>query len=381
MKREADTKPGSLCASIAAHPLGQLASLSASQFQALCRDMDGAFPDLVKEGLRGHIKPGTVRRASAKAKFDLKAPEPSPVDFDWRFDESTADRLAETLMGGSNRRVLCVGAPTVYGAIASRGGGAFLIDRNSLLAPSLAPGTFLIADLSAVGDLGTLIDDCQFDTAIMDPPWYPEAYNLWLFRTLPLLRSGAEVFVVMFRRYTRPGAQKERTELLKRFENIGHVSFEPYEAVYSTPPFEQEVLARLGLPLVPSWRAGDVIKIELQSDSSLSIFDPGGWPVEPWMRFDLGDQVVAIKDVPADCGPILIADEFPSEVRSVSQRDPTRDRYTVWTSKSRAAVVSGTKRLAAILAESSKIVIEPADIKVAADLSRRLGFQIGGRCA
>ena len=340
MNRTADT--WSLRDSIAAHPLEKKASLSASEFQALCRDMGGAFPDVVRESLSGHVEAGIAMQISAKAEFDLKAPAPSPIDFDWRFDQCTANRLAEMLMSDSNRRVLCVGTPTVYAAIAGRGGSAFLIDRNPLLIPSLVPKTFLIADLSTVDGLEALID-CQFDAAIIDPPWYPEAYDLWLSRTVPLLRSRAEVFVVMFRRFTRPRAQQERAELLKRFEGIGHVSLAGAEAVYSTPRFEQEVLARLGLPFMPTWRAGDVVKIGLHSDPILSVFDPSGWPVERWERFALGDQVVAIREVPADCGPILIADEFPFEVHSVSHRDPARDHYTVWTSKSKAAVVTERK--------------------------------------
>jgi Probable N6-adenine methyltransferase len=378
MSPKADTR--SLRGSIAAHPLGKLASLSASEFQALCRDMDGAFPDLVREGLSGHVELGIATQTSAKSEFDVKAPEPSPIDFDWRFDERTASRLADVLIGDSNRRVLCVGTPTVYGAITGRGGSAFLIDRNPLLTPNLAPGTFLINDLSTVDGLAALID-CQFDAAIIDPPWYPEAYDLWLSRTLPLLRSRAEVFVIMFRRFTRPRAREERAELLKRFQSFGHVSLARFEAVYSTPRFEQEVLARLGLPFMPTWRAGDIIKIKLHSDPIVSILDPNGWPLERWERFALGDQVIAIREVPTDCGPILIADEFPFEVHSVSQRNPARGHYTVWTSKGKAAVVSGTKRLSAILKKSSELTIEASDIKAAIELSRQLSFQIGGSCA
>jgi hypothetical protein len=341
--------------------------------------MDGAFPDLVRKGVPGDIESGIATPSSARAAFDLKAPEPSPVDFDWRFDERTASRLAEALIA-SNRRVLCVGTPTVYAAIADRGGDAFLIDRNPLLAPSLAAGTFLITDLSTEEGVGMLIG-CQFDAAIIDPPWYPEAYDLSLSRTLPLLRSEAEIFVVMFRRFTRPSAQEERAELLKRFESLGRVSSGHFDAVYSTPPFEQEVLARLGLPFMPTWRAGDIIKIELHSEPNTSIFDPNRWPVERWERFDLGDQVIAIKEVLADRGPILIADEFPSEIRSVSQRDPARERYTVWTSKGKAAVVTGTRRLLALLSKSTELAVEPSDIEVATHLSRQLGFKLGGNRA
>ena len=116
--------------------------------------MGGAFPDRVKQGLSADIRPGRVELPIEKAQFDLLAPEPSPVDFDWRFDDRSANRLAEALMGDNNRQVLCVGNPTVYGAISSAGGNAFLIDRNPLLARTLSTSTFLITDLSNPIQLG-----------------------------------------------------------------------------------------------------------------------------------------------------------------------------------------------------------------------------------
>jgi Probable N6-adenine methyltransferase len=160
----------------------------------------------------------------------------SPVDFDWRFDGPTASRLAETLMSGNRRDNLCVGTPTVCEVVNNRGGHAFLIDRNPLIAQALGAGTYLISDLSTEQDLQKLVGR-QFDTALIDPPWYTEAYHLWMRRTLPLMRSGASVFVVLFRAFTRANAQSERDKLLECFRRIGHVSFLGYEAVYSTPPF------------------------------------------------------------------------------------------------------------------------------------------------
>ena len=190
------------------------------------------------------------------------------------------------------------------------------------------------------------------------------------------MQTQAEVFVVLFRRFTRPGAHSELRELLKRFESIGRVSFVDFDAVYSTPPFEEQVLVRLGLPAMPSWRAGDVVKIELFSHPDISTFQTDGWPTSKWERFDLGEQVLAIRDDPADCGPIRVEDDLPSEVKSVSQRDPTRARYNVWTSRSRAAVVRGTRRLAAILNKSTEVTINQSDFQVATQLSRQLGLQI-----
>lgn len=376
MKRtDRDVPDDALVASVAAHSLGKLPVLSAEQFQALCRDMQGAFPDLIQRSLNGVVEHGGgATSSSSRAEFDICGPEPNPVDFDWRFDQRTALRLAETLIGASNREVLCVGAPTVYGAIQSLGGKGFLIDRNPLLARNLTPGTYCIADISTEEMLDLQFGH-KFDAAIIDPPWHPEAYGLWLARTQPLLRAGADVFVTMFRRFTRPGALEERAHLLERFEKLGRVNGVPFEAVYSTPPFEQEVLLRLGLPNLPSWRAADIYKIALRRQPELSVFQPVAWPTHKWKRYSLDGQVIAVKDIPDDEGKIQVVSEFPSCIKTVSQRDPARSLYTVWTSRSCAAVVRGTKRLTAILERSGEVPVEQSDLQAASQLARDLGFQ------
>jgi hypothetical protein len=195
-------------------------------------------------------------------------------------------------------------------------------------------------------------------------------------RLRELLRSGAEVFVAMFRKFTRPKALDERVQLLQRFEKVGRVSGEPFEALYSTPRFEQEVLLRLGLPYLPSWRAADIYKITVYQQPELSALRPILWPSSKWRRFSFDGQVVAVKDIPDDDGPIQVASEFPSCIKTVSQRDPARALYTVWTSRSCAAVVKGTKRLSAILEKSGEVPVEQSDLQTAFQLSRDLGFQL-----
>lgn len=374
-QKETNAEVLALRASVASDPLGKLPTLSPDQFQALCRDTQGAFPDVVRNCLAGRVEAGTASRASERAEFDISGPEPSPIDFDWRFDGRTALTLANTLLR-KNCEVLCMGAPTVYGAVRSLGGKAFLIDRNPLLARNLARDTYLIADISTEDELPRRVDR-QFDAAIIDPPWYGEAYNLWLARTLPLLRAGAELLVVMFRQFTRPSAQGQRAELLRQFESVGQLAAEEFEAVYSTPPFEEEVLLRLGLPRMPSWRAADVLKLQLHSNPDLSVFRPGLWPVNNWERFVLGNQVIAVRDIPDDNGPLRIVGGYPADIKNVSHRDPARELYNVWTSRSTAAVVRGTGRLASILSNSREATIDRCDLQVAIQLSRELGFQIG----
>ena len=226
----------SLCDAIAAHPLGKISNVTSTDFQSLCRDMQGAFPELVRQGIAGAIKSDEPPPVCDRSIFDLNAPEPSPVDYDWRFDSPTARRLARTLLGN-----------------------------------------------------------------------------------------------------TRPSAQVERDALIDRFCAIGKISSLPYEAVYATPPFEAEVLARLGLPVLPSWRAADLLQIELFPQAKNAPVPSQDWPLCDWERFVLGDQVIALRHTPGDDGRVHFEAEPSVELLSVSNRDPKRTHYTLWTSRSRAA--------------------------------------------
>ena len=159
--------------------------------QGLCRSLHGAFPNEVAKALGKRTsefqKDGAPEQRS---ELDEDAPEPHPIDYDWRFSKVTADKLAR--LTASCGSVLCVGTPTVYHAIVERHGVGFLIDRNPLLAPYLAANdkrNFVIEDLDRVlpGDRRI---PTRFAAAILDPPWYPAVYERWLARTIPFVRLG-----------------------------------------------------------------------------------------------------------------------------------------------------------------------------------------------
>lgn len=325
--------------------------LAGGSLHRICQALQGAFPAVAVEAME-HI-PGewSEERPASKTTLDLQMPEPHPVDCDWRFDAHTAESLARE--ASTAGRVLCLGTPSVFAAIVARGGQAHLVDRNPFLARHLQHddrSTFQIGDVAALAPTGT-----SFDAAVIDPPWYPGCYDLFISRAIARLVRPGILFVTLFRELTRPGAQRERSELLARLQKLGRTSILDREAVYATPRFEEEVLRRLRLPALPAWRAADVVRVEVGED--------GRWDLSPtmdeigstWRRFLVGEQVVTVMNRPDDDGPIHYEAprtlEHGFALRSVSSRDPARVGVTVWTSRNRAAVARGTFRIAAGLAE------------------------------
>lgn len=318
-------------------------------FQDICRSLRGAFPGEVARFLPAGPQRHAVEPITVADVLGANAPEPHPIDFDWRFVDSTANALA-SLTGGFNR-VLCFGTPSVFNAIARQGRHVCLVDRNPFLPRVLHRATaarYIIEDIADIEHI-----DGAFDAAILDPPWYLPSYELWLSKVIPLLTSGASIFLVLFRDLTRPDATSQRRGLLEKLTSIGTVSVQSHEAQYSTPRFELEVLRRLGLPHLPAWRIGDVVRIDLREGIRRWPFSelvPS--PKQAWSRFLVGRQVIAVAVKDGDLGPITYrapeGDVFALD--SVSERDPRRLQIGLWTSRNYAAVVAGTQRLASLLA-------------------------------
>lgn len=322
-------------------------------FQQLCRRLAGAFPHDVAnahpESLKAWSEIETLDDFD-RSPFDVQAPEPHPADFDWRFDGPTAKKLAS--LSSRHGSVLCLGTPTVYDAISRTGGEAVLIDRNPLFQHYLkvsARSRVVIEDIAEL-----LPDDPRFKekfgAAVLDPPWYLSDYAVWLARAISFVHRGGAIFLVVFRELTRSTGSKERGQLLKWLSSIGPVRCVA-EAVYVTPRFESEVLARLALPQMPRWRAADIFRIDIHSSLTFRADIHSVRIPKRWHRFLVGKQTVALRPSHDD-GPFSYSPPRPGasfELNSVSGRDPRRDAISIWTSRNRAATITGSDKVAAAL--------------------------------
>lgn len=325
--------------------------LAGRSLQEICQALQGAFPAMALEALACVPGDWPEGRQVSRTTLDLQMPEPHPIDHDWRFEAPSAEALADQV--AAEGRVLCLGTPSVFAAIAARGGRAHLVDRNPFVVRHLPHSercSFEISDVATMEPAGE-----PFRAAVLDPPWYLHCYDLFISRAVARLARPGILLVTLFRELTRPGALRERSDLLARLEKLGRTSILDREVIYATPRFEEEVLRRLGLPALPAWRAADVVRVEVDKDGRWDVSPPRHNVGPTWHRFLVGDQVVAVMNRPADDMPICY--KAPNvfghgfALQSVSRRDPARADITVWTSRNHAAVASGTIRIAALLAE------------------------------
>jgi hypothetical protein len=326
-------------------------------FQEICERCEGAYPatiwDLFNEDFRALRIPvsseSRTPRVGVPIDDDLWT-EPSPMDHEWRFTRDTAARLAEAV-GKCETPILCLGTPSVFAALGDLGLPAVLIERNPITAALLArrlTGTIYNTD---VAELPQELFTSRYERVIMDPPWYPPHIRYWLQQALSLTESGARIFLTLFPPLTRPSALSERAELTSYLESLGELDTLG-RLSYATPTFEQESLRAAGLPPLPGWRAGQLLRLTLQSEA---IGERVERPDEPvWHHFAFGSQVVGLRSDITSSGEISIQPLYPDGsylLKTVSARDPIRASIGIWTSRNRCARASGGDRLYTFLTQ------------------------------
>jgi hypothetical protein len=166
-------------------------------FFELCSNAEGVFPAVAFDVLK-RLK---AERSSARIQqlidtADHQALDEASwfarlenliVDFDWRFQKDTAERLFGML--SRFRSVVCIGAPTVFSLLSQDRRTDVLIDQNPYYERVLSTkgGTVFC---SAIEDFDSFHLEKQFEAALLDPPWNLSDYKSWLGAAIPMVATG-----------------------------------------------------------------------------------------------------------------------------------------------------------------------------------------------
>lgn len=326
-----------------------------SSFADLCRISQGASPAEVLSAIRrlqievDYLNHSSDPWGDIKQRFDEPWwPEPSPSDYEWRFTRSTAEFIG-ALASKSGRRILCLGTPTVFRYLVSQGVDAHLVDRNPLLTgtfPKALQDRILTVDVS---ELSKSTPANSYDLVVMDPPWYSDHFAYWIQVGADLVSKNGNLIFPIFPALIRPSAIGEREALLKAITHLGSSRIIPDAVIYETPLFERETLSGLGVPYIDTWRKADLITLKLSARPNSDLPAP---QEDQWRHFLFGTQVISLRNLPQDKSSITIRSPYDSGsflLRSVSARDPARSIIGLWTSRNRAAVVTGAHRIVKFL--------------------------------
>jgi hypothetical protein len=206
-------------------------------------------------------------------------PSPHPLDFDWRFDESTIERLTEVLRG---HRPIALGAPSVARRLEVLGEPVLLVDRQ----PLQDVRNHIVADIREGLNLST-----HHAIALADPPWYPSDVIAWAEVAGRLVGCCGEVLLSVWPPDVRPGSELEYEDIVRRFSRWSTVELEPWSPTYHAPPFEvasphqESIFSR-------SPRIGRMLRLKVTAPPRVSPLQPSG---RLWHRVTADGYQLALK--------------------------------------------------------------------------------------
>ena len=310
--------------------------------------MQGEFPAATErtppssDWLTGHVA------YTERMKGD-PVPDLSLIRGEWYFTSSTADEIAER----SGDSVLAVGSPTIAHAVARQGLGKVvdLVDSS----PWVACRLNRLEVTHHCIDFADYAPDKDFDTVVVDPPWYEPMYTDWIRQCSKLIRPGGRLLFPLLGEATRPTAPLERHRLLELAASLGSVSIDKNFVVYDIPRYERCALWARGVVLSEPWRLADLVEIRVTKSTRghrLAMSSP-----TVWREYRIGSSIVAVRDslatMPHNNSKRLLGEIDGVRHRTldtVSRRDSRWQYVDVWFSNNRVARCVDTARLHSALA-------------------------------
>jgi hypothetical protein len=270
-------------------------------FFEVCREAQGALPSDIYHQLLllGSQHRGTnltrilqtAADANSPPAFCFKELENLLIDYDWRFEKSTAERLYRLLWDFQS--VLCLGTPTVFALRRSLKRQDFLVDQNPYYSDILDQSNDTLLS-GPIDDLSGASLNRTFSAVLLDPPWYLNSYKAWINAALSFLKPRGTMFLPIFPRLLRETAQREIPVLLELLASLGSVTMLPFQLRYETPTFEAECLSRAGLTPLHGWRSAQLAAVCVLQPNTSRKTDRQVISDDEWARYRFGATVVEV---------------------------------------------------------------------------------------
>jgi hypothetical protein len=344
-----------------------------ANFAELLKGLPGVYPSEALESVRrltalGKLSPNFLKavldETSRKSCRRLLTRDESigarlehPLDFEWLFSKEAKARIIHTvdqLAKGQRWTVLCMGCPSIFKIGSELNNHNFrLLDKNATSWGQLSEAEAL-TNIDLVHDT---VPDFRIDAAIIDPPWYNDFYQLFIWSALRLARQGAKILISVPQKGTRPSAERDVADLLSWCSDCGLalVEHDRRSLSYRAPLFELNALKAQGILNVPyDWRRGDLLVFE--KTGAVEIPRPvTSVLTNIWREGRSGLVRLKFKEsVEASSVPVLRPIVRNAVIPSVSTRFPRRDAANFVTSGNRFFVAGSTKLLAELCEELSE---------------------------
>lgn len=325
------------------------------------------LPDILIEDAK------TTKNASQRKihGFGIAKHTPHPLDYDWRFTDSSSLMLLDYCRSLSNPgdTIALLGTPSLYEITSGSNYRRrfILLDRN-VPASSMTVQSFYKCDL-----LKDRLPDIKAQIVVADPPWYPNYMQMFTWAAAQVLEVGGHMLLCLPPIGTRPGMITEINQIFEWTQKLGFslMRYERGITSYDTPFFEVNALKAEGIRTFPQeWRHGDLALFSRQQVTRVP--KPTVGLEDSWVEAKI--RGVSIRVRPQSCtgfhDPTLIPIVPNDVLPSVSRRDQRRQEADVWTSGNRIFASKGRNILIEIL-NALSINLDPA-YNVSTSLKRKL---------
>jgi hypothetical protein len=282
-------------------------------------------------------------------------PTPHPLDLCWWFAPPTVRALIALSqdLSSEHAHVVLLGIPTVSDAAgrSAQTRSFSLIDADPLVVRRIARSNknkVLHADLGRDA-LPSLIAHL----VIADPPWYDYEMRAFLWAARHLCHVGGYVLTSVPPIGTRPGVEREWSNIVQWSEGLG-LRLSGYQQAmlsYVSPPFEENALMAAGVPKTSSeWRRGDLATF--QCVDSCRQERPTQMGGSRWWEQVINDVRIRVRrngERSKWTDPTLKRIAESDILPTVSRRDWRRETVDVWTSGNRVFACAGTSVVIRVL--------------------------------
>lgn len=268
----------------------------------------------------------------------MDRPDPHPLDYDWRFNNETADYIASLCKG---EPVLAIGVPTVAIKLDDESRNVTLVDWH----PIQVAKQHLHIDVNISPPIKS-----NYKNVVMDPPWYLDIYYRWLSWAANSTGKDSIILLSIWPDSTRPNAVKEKEDLFSWVKNWGDIIIYENCLSYETPVFEKHTSIK---EVEDKTRKGDLVVIKINSEPELLNFEPTG---DTWHRYIFNDYQIAVKENrKIDKGTSFSIKKIENANGwvwpYVSKRALGREEIELWSSENEVAKVNNTQELITALDE------------------------------
>jgi len=275
--------------------------------------------------------------------------ESNPIDYDWRYELNTVCDLVN-LLNKRHISIGCFGTPTVFKELVNTA-EVILFDINPFLKSEmpLHEDKVIQVDLS-----NELVEGYEFDSIIMDPPWYNDYYISWFKQAINNLKNGGVIYTSKFPTLVRPSAQEDWQYIISEFEDLLSSENKEMTLLYETPTFEKETLESFGLYNIGNWRKADLVSFKLIKKLHQNLDAKNK---NKWKRYRFGNKTVSIKITNDNFQELEVKSPYEDgsyTLKSVSQRHIARNKVNFITSRNKALIIKGTEKVDLFLQKLSQ---------------------------